>query len=61
MIAENKKKEQERATRLALAQANEVAASALESVDETPVSATYAKLEKSLPPDGKVPWGEFFR
>ncbi|GIL88401.1 hypothetical protein Vretimale_15008 [Volvox reticuliferus] len=65
MIAEQKKKEQERAMRAALAQAQAVGGDklglSLESVDELPLSATYTKLEKGLPPDGKVPWAEFFK
>lgn len=66
MIAEKKKKDEERAVRWALAQAEATSAASskppiLESLDEVPLSATYTKLEKSLPPDGKVPWGEFFK
>ncbi|KXZ52410.1 hypothetical protein GPECTOR_9g454 [Gonium pectorale] len=62
MIEEQRKKDQERAMRQALAQAQAMGnAAPYESVDEMPLSATYTKLEKSLPPDGKVPWGEFFK
>ncbi|GLC45333.1 hypothetical protein PLESTB_000310800 [Pleodorina starrii] len=66
MIAEKKKKDQERAVRQALAAAQAAGGSGkpgvtLESVDEVPLSATYTKLEKGLPADSKVPWGEFFR
>lgn len=62
MIAEQKRKEQERKAREALAAASAInLTGTMESMDEMPLSTTYSKLEKSLPPDGKVPWGEFFR
>lgn len=59
MIAENRRKEAERQAKQALAGLGNM--SALESVDELPISVTYSKLEKSLPADGKVPWAEFFK
>jgi ACS family sodium-dependent inorganic phosphate cotransporter len=64
MKAEAKRKEQERATRVALADAAAVdgkRVSPMESVDELPISTTFSKLEKSLPPDSAVPWAEFFK
>ncbi|KAG2488999.1 hypothetical protein HYH03_012438 [Edaphochlamys debaryana] len=62
MIAENKKKEAERQTRLALAQAQAMGgAGPLESVDESQPTVAYTKLDKALPPDGNVPWAEFFK
>ncbi len=65
MIAEQKKKDAERAARRALADAEALSAAvnacALESVDDSPPSATYDKLAKNVVPPDQLPWGEFFR